>query len=152
MELCLMLDTLNPFILWPIGVALGGLLFFEIAKHCWRLDPAPRYVEARSRAIRPERPDSNAPPRPARTPRPSRPMEAQRILAGNEPGWWIPLSNVNPARRAATVMISIRVIGEEDTLAFASDQAEFEFDAMTLVTALRPAAGHRDQSVTIIDP
>ena len=29
-----MLDVLNPFILWPIGVALGGLLFFEIAKHC----------------------------------------------------------------------------------------------------------------------
>ena len=28
-----MLDVLNPFILWPIGVALGGLLFFEIAKH-----------------------------------------------------------------------------------------------------------------------
>ena len=29
-----MLDVLNPFILWPIGVALGGLLFFEIAKRC----------------------------------------------------------------------------------------------------------------------
>jgi hypothetical protein len=29
-----MLDVLNPFILWPIGLALGGLLFFEIAKHC----------------------------------------------------------------------------------------------------------------------
>jgi hypothetical protein len=41
MELCPMLDVLNPFILWPIGVALGGLLFFEIAKHCWRVDPVP---------------------------------------------------------------------------------------------------------------
>jgi hypothetical protein len=147
-----MLDILSPFILWPIGVALGGLLFFEIAKHCLRVDPAPRYVEARSRAIRPERPDANASPRPARAPWPSRPMEAQRILAGNEPGWWIPSGNVNPARRAATVMVSIRVIGEEDALAFASDQAEFEFDARTLVTALRPAVGHREQFVTIIDP
>jgi len=46
-----MLDVLNPFILWPIGVALGGLLFFEIAKHCWRVDPVPRAFEARSKAI-----------------------------------------------------------------------------------------------------
>jgi len=41
MELCPMLDVLNPFILWPIGVALGGLLFFEIAKRSLRVDPAP---------------------------------------------------------------------------------------------------------------
>ena len=147
-----MLDILNPFILWPIGVALGGLLFFEIAKHCLRVDPAPRSVEARSRAIRPEWPDANARLRPARAPWPSRPVEAPRILAGNEPGWWIPLGDVNPARRAAPVMVSIRVIGEEDALASASDQAEFEFDAMTLVTALRPAVDHREQFVTIIDP
>ena len=42
-----MLDVLSPLILWPIGVALGGLLFFEIAKHCWRVDPVPRAFEAR---------------------------------------------------------------------------------------------------------
>ncbi len=29
-----MLELASPFILWPIGIALGGLLFFEIAKHC----------------------------------------------------------------------------------------------------------------------
>ncbi len=30
MELPLMTD--NPFILWPVGIALGSWLFFEIAK------------------------------------------------------------------------------------------------------------------------
>ena len=25
--------ALDPFILWPAGLALGGWLFFEIAKH-----------------------------------------------------------------------------------------------------------------------
>jgi len=42
-----MLDVLNPFILWPIGVALGGLLFFEIAKHSggWILCPAPSRLD-----------------------------------------------------------------------------------------------------------
>jgi hypothetical protein len=34
MELCLMLEVVSPFILWPVGIALGGLLFFEIAKRC----------------------------------------------------------------------------------------------------------------------
>jgi hypothetical protein len=145
-------DVLNPFILWPVLIALGGLLFFEVAKRSLRVDRAPRRFDARSKAFQPEWPDANAPPRPARAPWPSRPLEAQRILAGNEPGWWIPSGNVNPARRAAPVMVSIRVIGEEDALAFASDQAEFEFDAMTLVTALRSAVGHREQFVTIIDP
>jgi hypothetical protein len=107
-----MLDVLNPFILWPIGVALGGLLFFEIAKHCWRVDPVPRAFEARSKAIGPEWPAANA-PRPARAAWPSRPAEAQRILAGNEAVWSIPSGNVNPTRREARVMVSIRVIGED---------------------------------------
>jgi hypothetical protein len=40
-------------------------LFFEIAKHCWRVDPVPRAFEARSKAIGPEWPAANA-PRPAR--------------------------------------------------------------------------------------
>jgi hypothetical protein len=25
-------DVVYPFILWPVGIALGSLLFFEIAK------------------------------------------------------------------------------------------------------------------------
>ena len=28
----MMLDVVSPFILWPIGMALGGLLFLEITK------------------------------------------------------------------------------------------------------------------------
>jgi hypothetical protein len=67
MELCLMPDVLNPFILWPIGVALGGLLFFEIAKHCWRVDPVPRAFEARSKAIGPAWPAATLPARPERS-------------------------------------------------------------------------------------
>ena len=151
MELCLMLDVLNPFILWPIGVALGGLLFFEIAKHCWRVDPAPRAFEARSKTIGPEWPAAKA-PRPARAPWPSRPAEAQRIFAGNARGWSIPSANDNPTRCEATVMVSIRVIGEDDPIVFASGQAEFDLDGMTLVTPLRPGVGYGEPFVTILDP
>jgi hypothetical protein len=159
MELCPMLDVLNPFILWPIGVALGGLLFFEIAKHCWRVNPAPRAFEARSKTIGPEWPAAKA-PRPARAAWPSRPAEAQRILAGNEAVWSIPSGNVNPTRCEARMMVSIRVIGE----------AEFELDAMMpvtscgargtvellgrsliLVTPLRPDVGYDKQFAAIID-
>ncbi len=25
-------DVFNPFILWPVGIAFGSLLFFEIAR------------------------------------------------------------------------------------------------------------------------
>jgi hypothetical protein len=145
-------DVLNPFILWPVGIALGGLLFFEIAKRSLWVDPAPRRVEARSKAIGPGRPAANAPFRSARAPWPSRPAEAQRIFAGNARGWSIPLANVNPTRCEATVMVSIRVIGEDDTIVFASGQAEFDLDGMTLVTPLRPGAGCGEPFVTIIDP
>jgi len=127
-----MLDVLNPFILWPIGVALGGLLFFEIAKHCWRVDPAPRGVEARSKAIGPERLAASAPLRPASAPWPSGPAEAQGIFAGNAPDWSIPSVNFVPIRCEATVMVSIRVIGEDDAVVLAGGQAEFELDAMAL--------------------
>jgi hypothetical protein len=150
MELCPMLDLVSPFILWPVGIALGGLLFFEIAKRSWRVDPAPRGVEARS--IGPERPAANAPFRPARAPWPSRPAEAQRIFAGNARSWSIPSANDNPTRCEATVMVSIRVIGEDDAVVLASGQAEFELDAMTLATPLRPGVGCRKPFVTIIDP
>jgi hypothetical protein len=168
MELCLMLDVLNPFILWPIGVALGGLLFFEIAKHCWRVDPVPRAFEAGSKAIGPEWPAANA-SRPARAAWPSRPAEAQRILSGNEAVWSIPSGNLNPTRREARVMVSIRVIGEE-AVTLASGEAEFELDAMMpvtscgargtdellgrsliLVTPLRPDVGYDKQFDAIID-
>jgi hypothetical protein len=170
MELCLMLDVdvLNPFILWPIGVALGGLLFFEIAKHCWRVDPVPRAFEARSKAIGPAWPAANA-RRPARAAWPGRPTEAQRILAGNELVWSIPSGNVNPTRCEARVMVSIRVIGEDDAVALASGKAEFELDAMPvtscsargtdellgrsliLVAPLRPDVGYDKQFDAIID-
>jgi hypothetical protein len=152
MELCPMLDVLNPFILWPVGIALGGLLFFEIAKRSLRVDPAPRRVEARSKAIGPEWPAANAPLHSARAPWPSRPAEAQRIFAGNARGWSVPSANDNPTRCEATVMVRIRVIGEDDAVVLASGQAEFELDGMTLVTPLRPGVGYGKPFVTIIDP
>jgi hypothetical protein len=152
MELCPMLDILNPFILWPVGIALGGLLFFEIAKRCWRVNPAPGSVGARSKAIGPEWSAANAPLRLASAPWPSRPAEAQRIFAGNARRWSVPSANDNLIRCEATVMVSIRVVGEDDPVAFASGQAEFDLDAMTLVTPLRPGVGHDKPFVTIIDP
>jgi hypothetical protein len=152
MELCPMLDVLNPFILWPVGIALGGLLFFEIAKRSLRVDPAPRRVEARSKAVGPEWPAANAPLHSARAPWPSRPAEAQRIFAGNARGWSVPSANDNPTRCEATVMVRIRVIGEDDAVVLASGQAEFELDWMTLVTPLRPGVGYGKPFVTIIDP
>lgn len=147
-----MLELTSPFILWPIGIALGGLLFFEISKCCWRVDPAPRGVEARSKAIEPERLAASAPLRPARPSWPSGPAEAQRRFAGNAPGWSIPSGNFIPIRCEATVMVSIRAIGEDDTIVFASGRAEVDLDGMTLVTPLRPGADCGEPFVTIIDP
>ena len=146
------LDVLNPFILWPVGIALGGLLYFEIAKRSLRVDPAPRRVEARSKTIGPEWPAANDPLHSARAPWPSRPAEAQRIFAGNARNWSIPSANDNPTRCKATVMVRIRVIGEDDAVVLASGQAEFELDGMTLVTPLRPGVGYGEPFVTIIDP
>jgi hypothetical protein len=50
MERCLMLDVVSPLILWPIGMALGGLLFFEITKRSSRAEQSvvPCRVDARS--------------------------------------------------------------------------------------------------------
>jgi hypothetical protein len=143
-----MLGVVSPFILWPVGIALGGLLFFVIAKRSWRVDSVLRGVEAKSTATGPERPAANAKLRPGSWS--SRPAEAQRILAWNDSGWSVPLRTVNPTRREATVLVSIRVIGEGD--AFAGGQAEFDLDVMTLVTAPRPGVGYGEQFVTIIDP
>lgn len=147
-----MLELASPFILWPLGIALGGLLFFEIGKRSLGVDPEPRRVEARSKALQPEWPDANAPPRPARALWPSRPAEAQRIFAGNARACSIPLANVNPTRCEATVMVSIRVAGKEDTIVFARGQTQFDLEGMTLVTPLRPGAGYGEPFVTIIDP
>jgi hypothetical protein len=152
MELCPMLELTSPFILWPIGIALGGLLFFEIAKRSWRVDPAPRGVDVRSNAFGREPLAPNAQLHSARAPRPSRPAEVQRILAGSQPGWSIPSGNGYPTRCEAKVMITVRVIGEDDGFSFASRQAEFELDAMTLLTPLRPAGGHDKQFVTMSNP
>jgi hypothetical protein len=152
MELCPMLEVVSPFILWPVGIALGGLLFFEIAKRSWRVDPVPRGAGARSKAIGPERAAANAPFRLASAPWPSRPAEAQRIFAGNARGWSIPSANDNRTRCEATVMVRIRVIGEDDAVVLASGQAEFELDGMTLVTPLRPGVGYGKPFVTIVDP
>jgi hypothetical protein len=63
-----MLELTSPFILWPVGIALGGLLFFEIAKRSCRVDSVPRGVEARSKAIGPERLAANPPLYEARAP------------------------------------------------------------------------------------
>jgi hypothetical protein len=130
-----MVDVVSPFILWPIGIALGGLLFFEIAKRSWRVDLVARGVEARSKAIGAEWPAANAPPRPARAARSNRPTEGQRIFAGNVRGWSIPSGNVNPTRYEARMMVRIRVIGEDDAVVPADGQAEFELDAMPRVTS-----------------
>ena len=49
-------------------------------------------------------------------------------------------------------MVSIRVIGEDNVVAFASGQAEFELDVMTLVTPPRPGVGYDKEVFAIIDP
>ena len=49
-------------------------------------------------------------------------------------------------------MITVRVIGEDDGFSFASSQAKFELDALTLPIPLRPGVGYDKQFVTIIDP
>jgi fumarate hydratase class II len=88
----------------------------------------------------------------------------------SEPVWSIPPGNVNPTRCEARVMVSIRVIGEDDAVALASGEAEFELDAMMPVTScgargtdellgrslilvapLRPDVGYDKQFDAIID-
>lgn len=133
-----MLDLTSPFTLWPIGIALGGLLVFEVARRSLRVDPPSHHVEARSRAIRPEWRAANAPLRPTRAPWPSRPMEAQPIFAGNARGRSIPSANDNRTRCEATVMVKIRVISEDDDVVLATGHSKFELDGMTLATPSTP--------------
>jgi hypothetical protein len=91
-------------------------------------------------------------PRPARAVWPSRPAQAQRILAGNEPVWSIPSGNVNPTRCGARVMVSIRVIGEDDAVALASGKAEFELDAMPVTSCSAGTGELLGRSLILVAP
>jgi hypothetical protein len=57
MERCLMLDVIGSFILWPIGMALGGLLFFEITKCSSRAEQSVVPSRVDTRSILPEHGD-----------------------------------------------------------------------------------------------
>jgi fumarate hydratase class II len=52
------------------------------------------------------------------------------ILPSNEPGSSIMPGKVNPTQEEAMVMVSIQVIGEDNTVAFAGSQGNFELNAM----------------------
>ena len=52
------------------------------------------------------------------------------ILPSNEPGSSIMPGKVNPTQEEAMVMVSIQVIGEDNSVAFAASQGNFELNAM----------------------
>ncbi len=52
------------------------------------------------------------------------------ILPSNEPGSSIMPGKVNPTQEEAMVMVCIQVIGEDNTVAFAGSQGNFELNAM----------------------
>jgi fumarate hydratase class II len=52
------------------------------------------------------------------------------ILPSNEPGSSIMPGKVNPTRQEAMVMVCIQVIGEDNAVAFAGSQGNFELNAM----------------------
>lgn len=52
------------------------------------------------------------------------------ILPSNEPGSSIMPGKVNPTQQEAMVMVSIQVIGEDNAVAFAGSQGNFELNAM----------------------
>lgn len=52
------------------------------------------------------------------------------ILPSNEPGSSIMPGKVNPTQEEAMVMVSIQVIGEDNAVAFAGSQGNFELNAM----------------------
>ena len=52
------------------------------------------------------------------------------VLPNNEPGSSIMPGKVNPTQEEATVMVCIQVIGEDNAVAFAGSQGNFELNAM----------------------
>jgi fumarate hydratase, class II len=52
------------------------------------------------------------------------------VLPSNEPGSSIMPGKVNPTQEEAMVMVCIQVIGEDNTVAFAGSQGNFELNAM----------------------
>jgi fumarate hydratase, class II len=52
------------------------------------------------------------------------------VLPSNEPGSSIMPGKVNPTQEEAIVMVSIQVIGEDNAVAFAGSQGNFELNAM----------------------
>lgn len=52
------------------------------------------------------------------------------ILPSNEPGSSIMPGKVNPTQEEAMVMVAIQVIGEDNSVAFAASQGNFELNAM----------------------
>jgi fumarate hydratase, class II len=52
------------------------------------------------------------------------------VLPSNEPGSSIMPGKVNPTQEEAMVMVSIQVIGEDNAVAFAGSQGNFELNAM----------------------
>src|SRR2546421_29306 len=55
---------------------------------------------------------------------------AELILPANEPGSSIMPGKVNPTQQEAMVMVCIQVIGEDNAVAFAGSQGNFELNAM----------------------
>ena len=53
------------------------------------------------------------------------------VLPSNEPGSSIMPGKVNPTQQEAMVMVCIQVIGEDNAVAFAGSQGNFELNAMT---------------------
>src|SRR5258708_34560964 len=52
------------------------------------------------------------------------------LLPENEPGSSIMPGKVNPTQQEAMVMVCIQVIGEDNAIAFAGSQGNFELNAM----------------------
>jgi fumarate hydratase class II len=57
------------------------------------------------------------------------------VLPSNEPGSSIMPGKVNPTQEEAMVMVCIQVIGEDNAVAFAGSQGNFELNAMRPIIA-----------------
>jgi fumarate hydratase class II len=62
--------------------------------------------------------------------RPARCGLGELVLPANEPGSSIMPGKVNPTQCEAMVMVCIQVIGEDNAVAFAGSQGNFELNAM----------------------